>query len=180
VSRKARRIGFLFAGMIGLGAAIVYFVPSVTGSMIQAYGEKQQLSAALAACKPDEIVYVVFYHKYAGETATFSFTTKKLTGGDAEGGPPSLHGGPSSFYYNIQLGYGVTFTDDDIAEIKKLLAAMPEPIVPTIGTVSYRDELHLAFYRDGHQIIYHYPKFTAPSQLADLCKVFKITEHADQ
>ncbi len=80
---------------------------------------------------------------------------------------------------NIQIGYGVTYTDDDIAEIKKLLAAMPEPIVPAIGSVSYRDELHLAFYRNGSLVIYHYPKFTAPPQLADWCKALKIPEHAD-
>ncbi len=176
---RKKRITVLFAGMFCLCAAIAYFAPSVTGSMIQAYGEQQQLSSALTACKPDEIVYVVFYHKYASETATFSFTTKKLTGSDAEGGPPSAFGGPTSVFSNILIGYGVTYTNDDIAKIKSLLAAMPEPIVPTVGSVSYRGELHLAFYRDGLRIIYHYPKFTAPPQLADLCKALKISEHAE-
>jgi hypothetical protein len=174
VKRKTRRIAVLFAGMICLCAAIAYVAPSVTGSMIQQYDERQQLNDSLTACKPDEIVYAVFYGKYAGESATFSFTTKKLTGGDAEGSPPSLFGGPSGVYYSISLGYGVTYSDDDIAKIKSLLASMPEPIVPTI---SYRDQLHLAFYRDGNRIIYHYPKFTAPPQLADLCKALKISEH---
>ena len=165
--------------MIGLCAATAYFAPSVTGSMIQAYGEQQQLSATLAACKPDELVYMVFYGKYAAESASFNFTTKKLTGGDAEGGAPTLFGGPTGVYYNICLGYGVTYTDDDITQIKSLLAAMPEPIVPTVGTISYRDQLHLAFYRNGSLVIYHYPKLTAPPQLADLCKALKIPEHAD-
>jgi hypothetical protein len=73
----------------------------------------------------------------------------------------------------------VTYTDDDLAKIKNLLATMPEPIVPTVGNISYRDQLHLAFYRNGQRIIYHYPKFTAPPQLADLCKALKIPEHAD-
>jgi hypothetical protein len=179
VSRKTRRLAILFAGMICLCASIAYFAPSVTGSMIQAYGEQQQLSSTLTSCKPDEIVYVVFYHKYAGETATFSFTTKKLTGGDAEGGPPSLFGGPTAVFSNILIGYGVTYTENDIVKIKSLLAAMPEPIVPSAGTVSYRDQLHLAFYRSGQRIIYHYPKLTAPPQLADLCKALKISEHAE-
>jgi hypothetical protein len=177
VNRKTR-IAVLFAGMICLCVAIVYFAPSVTGSMIENLHEKQDLDQALTACKPDEIVYVVLYHKYATESATFNSTTRKLTGGDAEGGPRSLFGGPSGVYYNISLGFGVTYTDDDIVEIRKLLAAMPEPIVPTVGTISYRDQLHLAFYREGRQVIYHYPKFTAPPQLADLCKALKIPEHA--
>ncbi len=178
MNRKTR-IAVLFAGMIALCAAIVYLAPLVTGTMIEKVDEKRDLNQALTACKPDEIVYVVFYHKYATESATFNFATKKLTGGDAEGGPPSLFGGPSALYYNVQLGYGAAYTDDDIAQIRKLLAAMPEPIVPTVGTISYRDRLHLAFYRDGRQVIYHYPKFTAPPQLADLCKALKIPEHAE-
>ena len=167
--------------MIGLCAAIAYFAPSITGSMIEKIDEKLDLDQSLAACKPDEVVYVVFYHKYASEGATFNLTTKKLTGGDAEGGPPngSWFGPTRSVFYNISLGYGVTYTDEDVAKIKSLLATMPAPIVPTVGTISYRDQLHLAFYHDVHRIIYHYPKFTAPPQLADLCKALKIPEHAD-
>jgi hypothetical protein len=178
VNRKTR-IAILFAGTICLCASIAYFAPSVTGSIIENFHEKQDLDQALAACKPDEVVYTVFYHKYASESATFNLTTKKLTGGDAEGGAPtgSWFGPTRSVFYNISLGYGVTFTDDDVAKIKNLLAAMPEPIVPTVGTISYRDQLHLAFYRNGQRIIYHYPKFTAPPQLADLCKALKISEH---
>lgn len=167
--------------MIGLCAAIAYFAPSITGSMIEKIDEKGDLDQSLAACKPDEVVYVVFYHKYATESATFNFTSKKLTGSDAYGETPisSWFDPSKSVYYNNNFGDGVTYTDDDIAKIKDLLATMPEPIVPTVGTISYRDQLHLAFYRDGHRIIHHYPKFTAPPQLADLCKALKIPEHAD-
>jgi len=167
--------------MIALCAAIVHFAPIITGSMIENLDEKRDLDQALTGCKPDELVYIVYYHKHGSEGATFNFTTKKLTGGDAEGGATagSWFGPSRSLYYNIALGDGATFSDDDVAEIKKLLAAMPEPIVPSVGTVSYRNQLHLAFYRDGHRIIYHYPKFTAPLQLADLCKKLGIPEHAD-
>jgi hypothetical protein len=180
VNRKTR-IAILFAGMICICASIAYFAPSVTGSMIENFHEKQDLDQTLTSCNPDEIVYVVFYQKYASESAVFNFTTKKLTGGDANGGPPtgSWFGPTRSVFYNICLGYGVTYTDADVSKIKSLLAEMPEPIVPTAGTLSYRDQLHLAFYRGGHQIIYHYPKLTAPPQLADLCKALKISEHAD-
>jgi hypothetical protein len=167
--------------MIALCGAIVYFVPSVTGSMLESFREKQDLDQTLTACKPDEVVYVVYYHQSALESASFNFTTKKLTGGDSEGGAPngSWFGPARSVFYNISLGYNVTYTDDDLAKIKNLLATMPEPIVPTVGNISYRDQLHLAFYRNGQRIIYHYPKFTAPPQLADLCKALKIPEHAD-
>jgi hypothetical protein len=180
VNRKTR-IAVLFAGMIGLCAGIVYFAPSVTGSIIENNHDKEWLDQTLTACKLDEVVYAVFYHKYASESATFNLTTRKLTGGDAEGGAPtgSWFAPQRSVFYNISLGYGVTYTYDDIAKIKSLLAAMPEPIVPTVGTISYRDQLHLAFYRNGSLVIYHYPKFTAPPQLADLCKALKISEHAE-
>ena len=178
MNRKTRIV--LFVGMIGLCAAIVYFAPMVTGSVVENIREQADLDQALSACKPNDVIYFVYYGQQGQESARFDLATKKLVGSDAQGATGGSWLAPAkSVFYNTNIGSGATYTDDDITKIKSLLATMPEPIVPTVGTISYRDQLHLAFYRNGHQVIYHYPKLTAPPQLADLCKALRIPEHAN-
>lgn len=165
--------------MVCFAGLIVFFAPSVIGPMIDDYINKSELDQTLAACKPDEVVYVVFHNGNAKELATFSFTKKQLTGGDGQGGSDSgsWFGGSKSLYYTTRLANGVPYSDDQVRQIKSILATLPAPASSMFGNGSWRDQIHLAFYQGDQLQIYHYPKSHAPPQLADLCQALKIAEH---
>jgi hypothetical protein len=179
VSRR-KRIWISLLAVIGVAGLSAAYAPSIIGPLMADYINHKELDESLAACKPDELIYAVFYGQRASESATFNFTTQKLTGGDAEGGAPTgpWFGPSKSVYYNVSLGYNVTYSDEQVRQIKGALASLPVPASPSLTGSSYRNQIHLAFYQGNHLLIYHYPKLLAPPQLADLCAALKIPEHA--
>jgi hypothetical protein len=178
VSSK-KRIWFKLIGMVCFAGLIVYFAPSVIGPMIDDYINQSELDQSLAACRPDELRFQLYYEKHGEEGGTFDFKNKRLSAGDTNSSTHwSLSGENRGPVFSAPLGYGKVFTDEDTQHIKDLLASLPPPGASAPAN-SYRDQIHLAFYQGGQLRIYHYPRTGAPPQLTELCKALGIAEHAN-
>ncbi len=175
MSRKRRAWVFLF-GAFCLGALVIAYGPSIMGPMIDDYINQRELNQSLAACRHDELRFQLFYEKHGEEGGTFNFASRLLQGGLSNAGSQwSWTGNATGPVLSVQLGTGKAFSEEDAQQIKTLLASLPPPIAIASST-SYRDQIHLAYYRDGQLQISHYPKLTAPPQLSDLFKLLGVSQ----
>jgi hypothetical protein len=177
--KSAKRI-LIFLAVSFSTVAFIFFAPGILGPMYAHEQERESLEQSLTACPPDEVRMAVYFGKTGVETATFSFKTKMLTG--SNGNPNSSWsafdaGGGGA--YNIHFSFqSKPFTDDQVDQLKKLLATMP-PAIDQGSSVSssYRDQFHLAFYQATEQRIYHYAKTEETDKIRELCAALQVVPH---
>jgi hypothetical protein len=163
-------------GAFCLAALVIAYGPSIMGPMIDDYINQSELDQSLAECHHDELRFQLFYEKHGEEGGTFNFTSRLLQGGLSNSGSQWSWGGKATGpVLSVQLGDGKALSEEDTQQIKTLLASLPPPIA-TASAASYRDQIHLAYYRDGQLHVYHYPKITAPPQISDLFKLLGVTK----
>lgn len=175
--RSFQRIA-IFTTVAFLTVAFVYFAPGVLGPIYEHAKERESLERSLTGCAPNEVRIAVYFGRTGAEVATFNFETKTLDG--SESNPVDSWSGAGQSY-NIGFGFkSPPYTDEEVAKIKDLLAAMPAPAdtSPSVSG-SYRDRFHLAFYR-GHDLrIYHYARDEDRAKIEELCAALKVRPHSD-
>jgi len=150
----------LWSLIICVGApAFAYFVwgGEYFGPAMTIRAEDAKCLEYLRNCPPDEVRLQHYIYGYEAQRVAFSFTTRQFT---AEPVMPGYHYGlfwdkMGAVFHSMNfppLGFKPpNFDDPRLDQIRLALASLPPS--PSLDDVPFRDQFHVAYYKDNHLVL---------------------------
>jgi hypothetical protein len=152
-------------------ACFVVFGGEVVLPVCDRFDEGMHWRDYLADCQPDELRLKNFIGGYERQAGIVNLATGDVRG---EAAPMDTEYGPmwsevKSIFHTINFpGRSAPYTPAELAEIRRTLAGLSPP---ASGTLSYRQQTHVAFYQSGRLVIFDYAKEPPNADLEDLYRV---------